>query len=386
MNPKSIKTLIEVLHKHRNALSDIDSAVEVLSILKKATKRYDEYSRDDDAQDDNELGDGFSEVDGDEEDDAAAKWLKENSGKKQKPKEVDTASELAPEEQIEDNEEDEGLLPEQEQTARAGFKEWSPREYSANERGSVNGLIAQGYTPREAERLAGLEPKQKDYYSAMRNGVAPSMMSGKMHEHLKPLAREWLDRMQAVDAGAADPAVNPLKHASGQLKAAHDEHYRDFSKEYDKFLSSPEVKDLKGRERHKTVETWKKNWKDSNPEHQQQSAAVSEKQSVFNEAKQASKNRLEEILGHIMSGGHQSAVPTVSEEASLQHLGGGKDEEGKTQGMIQKDPTTNFAANNPKLVQILSEKQKERLNNVNTAQQQQGKTRTVKTKNPSGNT
>jgi hypothetical protein len=78
-------------------------------------------------------------------------------------------------------------------------------------------------------------------------------------------------------------------------------------------------------------------------------------------------------MDHIMSGG-QSMPADMSTAEAMQHLGGGKTEEGY-QGSITQDPSAGFAARNPKLLAAMKPEQQERLNRVDSAAKAQGKIR-----------
>jgi hypothetical protein len=215
-----------------------------------------------------------------------------------------------------------------------------------------------------------------DFVSAMRSGVSPSMMSDKMMSDLKPLAKLWLEEADKKEKLSADPEVNPMKAAAGKMAQAHETQHADYSKAYNEFLNSDSVKGLKGKDRHQAIQKWKGEWKASNPEHEAGHQAVSETQQAFKENKGAAKQSLQDKIAHITSGG-QSMPTEMSANEAMQHLGGGKSEEGY-QGQIVSDPSASFAARNPKLLAALKPEQQERLKAVDSAAKSLGKVRVRK--------
>jgi hypothetical protein len=317
-----------------------DSFKHILSVLKKAADDYEKH--------------GLSIVDdpnqGDEEDEAA-KWLAANENKAKEKK--------------------------------VYSKDWAPRtDYSPKEQAAIKQLMGDGYSHREAERLAGAHRGPKDYRSAMNSGINPSMPSDKMMGHLKGLAKEWLDNARSYDLSEADEMKNPIKHAAGQMEQAHKGHTADYHKALSDFLSSDSVKNLGPRERHKATQAWKTQWKQENPEYEKGLENVSAAQSKYADAAKNIETRNKEISSHIARGG-VSEVPEMSEQEALQHLGGGKTEAGYT-GTIVKDPLAAFAAKNPKYTKLLNEEQMDRVKRVDSASALQGKVRVRKAPQGSG--
>lgn len=314
----------------------------VLETLKKAAK-----------DEEDEYGDGFSEVDdpnegGDEDD--ADKWLKEQEGKKDKEPEAKSSKYT---------------------------KDWEPSSnYTPKQQAAVEQHMKNGYTHREAERLAGAHKGPMDFQSAMKSGISPSMMSDKMMGDLKPLAKLWLEEADKKEKLKANPEVNPMKHAAGKLTQAHEDQNAEYSKAYNQLLGSDSVKGLKGKDRHQAIQKWKSDWKNSNPDHEAGHESVSNAGHAFGENKAAAKQSLQDKIAHITSGG-QSMPGEMSANEAMQHLGGGKTEEGY-QGTIIQDPSAHFAARNPKLLAALKPDQQERLKAVDSAAKSLGKVRVRK--------
>jgi hypothetical protein len=151
---------------------------------------------------------------------------------------------------------------------------------------------------------------------------------------------------------------------------AHEANTGDYSKAHSDFLNSDKVKGLKGRDRHAAIQQWKSDWKKANPGFGEGLAQASQAQQGFGEAKQAAKETLEDKMRHIMSGG-QSMPTDMSAQEAMQHLGGGKTEAGY-QGTIVQDPSTSFAAKNPKLLASMKPEQQDRLKRIDSAAKSQG--------------
>jgi hypothetical protein len=318
-------------------MKNVSSYEHILRILKKATDEYEKH--------------GMSVVDDpnqSDEEDEAAKWLKEKA-----------SSIAAPEK-------------------RSYSKDWEPRtDYSPKHAEAIKKLIADGYSHREAERLAGAHKGPKDYKSALRSGINPSMPSDKMMGHLKGMAKEWLEAARSHDLANADEMKNPMKHASGQMEQAHKEVTADYHKAYGEFLSSDQIKNLSPRDRHRAIQEWKGKWKQENPDYEEGLDNVSRTQAKFADAAKNIEQKNKETEEHIARGG-VSEVPEMTDQEAMQHLGGGKNEEGLTTGSIIQDPTAAFAAKNPKYIKILNQDQMDRVKRVDSAAAQQGKIRVRK--------
>lgn len=346
------------LFKHKKEMLKFPNAFkELLEDLRKAVT--DDEENDQDSGDD-DYGDGYSVTDDPNSDsvgDEADQWLKENENKKPENKEE---------------------LPQGAEKQKKQYqKEWEPQsEYSPEHKKAIDEHMSNGYTHRESERMAGAYKGPKDFVSAMRSGISPSMMSDKMHGDLKPLAKLFLEEADKREKLSANPEINPMKHAAGKMMEAHEKSTSNYSKAHSEFLDSDATKALKGRDRHQAVQAWKAEWKQKNPEHEAGLAEASNAQKTYGESKETAKQSLNERLDHIMSGG-QSMPAEMSSAEAMQHLGGGKTEEGY-QGSIAQDPSARFAANNPKLIASLKPEQQERLKRIDSAASSQGKVRVRK--------
>ena len=312
--------------------------IDVLKKLKSNLKKAEENDQNPDMQN-YELGEEDLENltvrdDPYEEDDEAAKWLKEQEGAEQ---------EKAPEAPE---------APKERKTSSSGYSDWAPRkDYTSEQQSTIDKHMKGGYSHRESERLAGAHKGPSDFQTALTHTVRPSQPSEKMLGEMKELAGPWLENADRHSKLHADPEKNPNKFAAGKMLRAHEEHSKDYNKDYHAFLSSDSMKDLKGRDRHKTAREWKAKWHTDNPEYKENIGEVSEAQKHYKEAAQVRQKSLQERIDHITSGG--VGIPTgMSMAEAAQHVGGQKTDEGYSASTI-KDPSVSFAQQNPELLRVL---------------------------------
>jgi hypothetical protein len=305
---------------------------EAINILRKAVGGDDEYE-------------GMSIVDDPNEefeDDAAAEYIKEQEAKT-------------------------SASPSKPQYSR----DWKPSELSEQDAATVKQHMDDGYSEREAHRFAGTHKEHGDFQKALRSGLNPSMMSDRMIDQLKPLAKEWIDNADRNEKLNADINKNPDKFASGQMMQMHEAVTGDFSKDYDDFLGSDKVKDLRGRKRQQAIHSWKEQWHQDNPGYDDAAAFASMQQPVFKEAADTAKANLNDKMSHIMRGGMSvSDADTVNMESAQQHLGREIRGEDRQIAPGTEDITSGFAAKNPKLVSMLNQEHmtehKDRLTRVDS--------------------
>jgi hypothetical protein len=279
-----------------------------------------------------------------DEDDEASKWLKEHGEKPAGGEEVEAEESEEP----------------QKVKRSSGYSDWKPQQkYAPEHEAKMKELMDNGYSHREAERMAGAHQGPRDFQSALKHTVKPSQPSPKMLGELKELAGHWLDRARTHEKLHADPEKNPQKFAAGKMLEAHGAHAKNFENAYDDFLNSDNVKGLKGLARHKAIQAWKSDWKEKNPEYNQSAANVSDAQRHYKEASGhheggARRKSVDEALQHILGGGQTEGAMGMQEAA--QHVGGEKGEAGYTATTI-KDPSASFAESNPEFVNVNRKKQ-----------------------------
>lgn len=317
---ENLKKLIELLHKK----GDVDA----LELLRKAV--HDDLK-------------GMSIVDDPNEsfeEDEAGKWLKQQEAK-------------AP-------------AQPSSQTRRSYAREWqAPKVEDAETAQRIKKLMDEGFSEREAHRMAGVHKEPSDFYEAMKSGVHPSPMSEKMLSMLKPLAEEWVNRADMQEKLNADMEKNPMKHAAGHMIQEVEKHLGNYKKAYHDFLNSPEVKELKGAARLRAIRQWKKDWAEKNPEHIENLTQAAKAQKIYADAKDAARRRLHDRIAHIMSGG--ASMPGVSMTEAVQHLGQAIKEDETPAGAVGTagGVSRSFAAQNKKLMEILKqEHMKDRLDRL----------------------
>lgn len=322
---------------------------------------------------------------GDEEESEADKWLREND-----PSYAERAAEVDEDPSIEEPGEDtlpqldlpEGSSEEydkpkakEEPTRTSRMAQWKARDkYEPHHDAAIKDYMKQGYSHREAERLAGAHQAPTNFYDALRSSTRPSEPSPKMLEQMKGLAHEWLRNADRKTSESAEADVNPQKYASAKTLAAHDAAHKDFNTAYNSFLESDEVKNLTGRARHQAIQAWKGKWNEENPEHKQAAVEAASSGKALKEANQARKQRLQEGAASILTAGFSSGEdnPMAGEfssgaagetpetrgmQAAAQSVGGEQDEEsGGFQTSVKKDPNLVFAEQHPEYVKQLKSK------------------------------
>jgi len=362
-----VKSLHEAISSNPDVFgNNVELLDKVLNTLMKARGDEDEENGEgpehqDYELDENDLPEGMR-VDEDpyeDEGDEADKWLKENGEKPAGGKEAEAEESEEP----------------QKVKRNSGYSEWKPQaKYAKEHEDKMKEHMDNGYSQREAERMAGAHQGPKNFQDALKHTVKPSQPSPKMQAELKELAGHWLERAKRHEMANADPAKNPQKFAAGKMLAAHEANSKNFNDAYNDFLNSDETKGLKGHARHKAIQAWKNDWKQKNPEYSEGAAGVSEAQKHYKEASGhheggARKKNVDEALAHILGGGHTEGAMSMQEAA--QHVGGEKGESGYTATTI-KDPSASFAEANPNFVKKLNADQMDRFKRVQSARAAQG--------------
>ena len=141
----------------------------------------EDYSNDEDA--DYVSGDGE-----DEEDSDAERWLRENdpnyvSDEDESPSSEENSwqADEVPEDDVEPVKQPE-KTPEKKSSSR--MVDWKARDkYEPHHDAAIKEHIKAGYSPREAERLAGAHQAPTNFYDALRGSTRPSEPSAKMLYH-----------------------------------------------------------------------------------------------------------------------------------------------------------------------------------------------------------
>jgi hypothetical protein len=331
----------------------------------------DDYSDDEDAE--------YAQAGaGEDEESEADAWLRENdparAAEKEAPvKEDDGTKAVVGEDELppEDLDDEAYAAKPAADKKSSRMADWKPRDsYEAHHDAAIKQHIADGYSPREAERLAGAHQAPTDFYGALRHSTRPSEPSPKMLAQMKDLAHGWLRNADRKTAESAEADINPQKYASGKTLAAHDAAHKDFGAAYQGFLDSDEVKNLSGRARHQAVQAWKQKWQTENPDHKEAAINAASSGKALSEANDARKKRLQEGQASLLTAGFSSGEDNPMEgefssgaageqtgNAAAQSVGAEKEDgDGGFQTNIKKDPNLVFAEQNPDYIKHLKSK------------------------------
>lgn len=247
---------------------------------------------------------------------------------------------------------------------KSSSREWAmSKEHTPQEMDEIKKLVQEGYHPREAAHIVskgrGGRGEPRDFMRALTSGIKPTMMSDKMLGEMRDVARQWLDNYHTKTAKYLEPEKNPVKHASAQMKAAHQDRSAKFDKDFSDFLASDELKGKSPMERHKAVQAWKNDWRSNNPEHDASIVNVNQAGKQFKESEAARRAHVEEIKSHLVHGSMPVESPAGEEfesapmtgRAVAEHMGLKQDEEGGVQHATIKDPAMQFAGAHKKFIE-----------------------------------
>ena len=157
------------------------------------------------------------------------------------------------------------------EVSSSGYTDWSPHgNYTPKQEKMMEEFQQQGYSPREAERLANAHRGPETFEQALTHRVRPSDISPKMMEELKGLTGPWLSNARKVSYHRAEAEKNPIKYAKGKTLKAHETAMGDYSSALKDWRNSDEVKAMSPRERYSAEREWKKQYHEQNPEHREQ--------------------------------------------------------------------------------------------------------------------
>lgn len=256
-------------------------------------------------------------------------------------------------------------------TSRSGYRDWQPKkDYTSEQEAQIKQHMEDGWSHREAERFANASDAPKDFMSALEHRVHPSQPSDKMLSTMKEYALEYKQRAGKREGEQAEAGVNPQKYASHRDLKAHEEAYGDYNKEYKEFLGELDKKDLHPLDYDEAVSKWQTDWHAKNPEAKEKMVSSADAGKVFDEAKQARGEKLEEGAMNIITGGSSSGESISGEfseaasgggnidtslQTAAQMIGGVKGEGGYEAGTV-KDPAAIFREQNPQFTAELKRK------------------------------
>lgn len=359
-----LKSINDLLKKNEQFLIDHPEAFKLIEdrLYKAVYDPNDEmddeefYGQEDDLGllDDVPEDDYYTDEGDDAEGDDADQWLQEQEAK---PEVEAPVEESAQEEK-----------PKEKKVSNSGYRNWQPKDkYEEKHQILIDQHMADGYSHREAERLVGLNEIPVDPY---KHKIKPSQPSDKMLSQMKGLAGDWLRNAERKIGESAEAKKNPIKHATSKALSAHEDAHGNFKTAYDDFLSSDNVKELRGRDRAKAIRDFKSKYNEDNPEHREGAIAAADTGKIYGSAMDERKQHIKEgeqsIIDAGKSGGEMSTVGEFSAGASgnmdnmtaqgaAQMAGGAQEEGGYTSGTV-KDPAMHFAESNPEYVKSLKDK------------------------------
>lgn len=319
-----------IYHKMKKTNVTLDTLYKVKALLEaKQLKKADDYDEED--------LEGMRVFNPEEEEqDDADKWLQEN----------DPQADSEPTEVSEEGAPEKAPIK-----SRSRYRDWTPhKELKPGQTEKIKSYIDEGYSEREAYKLAGAGKAPSDFMSALKHSINPSKMSPKMFELLRPLAEEWSKNARKHSYATADPKTNPERYTRGQLNNAADDYFGPLEEAEDKFLE--ENPNLRGKEKRLALRDFRKKYMEENPQHSENRDKLANIPQKAKEARGYAKKTLEEKLEHIMRGGVGMPTDMTTAEGA-QQVGGQKDEGGQVQAAIKKDPLSVFANNNPEFAKLL---------------------------------
>ncbi|MBR9691274.1 hypothetical protein GOV06_00650 [Candidatus Woesearchaeota archaeon] len=373
-----LKSISELIKKNKSFLSDNP---EIFHLVEdRLFKAIDDNYNPDDEMDDEDFYDqshdesGIStmfddipeddideNMDGELDEDEADQWLQENEAEISQGSDIDSDGDIdLPEEarqQIKDND----ANTDKKKVSSSGYRDWSPKDkYEDEHQASIDDHMNNGWSHREAERMAGAHDTPTDFNSALKSKIKPTQPSDKMLEQMKGLSGDWLRNAERKIGESADARKNPIKHAAAKTLSAHEDAHGDFKTAFDKFLASDEVNGLKHRERYKAIKAFKEKYNEDNPSHREGVIAAADSGKAFKDADEARAAHLLEGHQSVQDAGKSGGELTTASEFSTaaaggtenltaqgaaQMAGGTQDEGGYTTGTI-KDPNMVFSEKN----------------------------------------
>lgn len=295
--------------------------------LEKARRKMsDEYDPNDidEADQEDELGEGFREFDPDEES-AGDDWLKENDPNFRRGEdyeeydhdEDEDAHQRGIEEDVGAVGSDQELVPE---AAAGGAEEGNPDEGSSQE------------AAQEVKRGGRfMQPSREDLMA------------------MRAYTRPWEQRAREAAALKADPSKNPELARHGNIVEARNQAHADRSAAYRQLTNSDEYKNADPVTQMEMDDNFEKDWASKNPEHLTNAMkAHHEAHEKGRGARDVHAAAKDAAIRNVIEGGSHGG-DAYSLEEGMQHAGGVKGEEG-TQASIKQDPAASFAMGNQDFV------------------------------------
>ena len=334
-------------------LDDEEALSKVITMLQKADDEFDD--------DDNELGEGFHEIDPDDEASAGDDWLKENDPEQGDEYEEygDGEDEDSHRKNIEDDENAEEIpqssMDEDEQAGApdaGAAPKLSEKDLAAMPK-AVRDIYAKeqskGSAHQQAEAQPGASPKEVKRSSRFRQPTPEEIQS------MRAYTRPWEQRARETAKLRADPSKNPVLAHQGQVVEAREKAHGGRKAAYQQLINSDNYKNADPVQQMDMDDSFERDWKQKNPDALKSAFA---EHHAANEKGQRAKAQhaaaKDADIRNIIRGGAQSGG-NMSTEAALQNVGGVKGEEGTT-GRIMQDPAASFANSNPEFIKDYADK------------------------------
>lgn len=330
--------------------------------LEKARRRlsdeYDPNDMGDDVQsEEDELGEGYRELDPDTEDDEAAKWLQENDPEAQGgtyDEYGDDEDEDAHQRDVEDDlgSDDEGSnytklppgpAPKVGEEGSATNWDWrgSGKDNPASRVSAkqlMSGEVAPYGKPEAREEATQAAPQEKR--ASRWNQPSREELTA-----LRAYTRPWEQRAREAAALKADPSKNPELARHGNIIEARNKAHADRNAAYRALTSSDEYKNADPIQQMEMDDNFEKDWHSKNADYLKNAmtshAEAHQKGKGARDIHAAAKDA--QIKNILSGGGHGGEGYSLEE--GMQHAGGVKGEEG-TQATVKQDPASSFAMSN----------------------------------------
>lgn len=300
--------------------------------LEKARRRlsdeYDPNDMGDDVQsEEDELGEGYRELDPDTEDDEAAKWLQENDPESQGGAKYDEYGEDEDEDAHQSDVEDD-----------LGSDDIRPQMDLADEEG-------RGEAPAAAAQQAAAAQAQPQAAPQEKRASRWNQPSREELTALRAYTRPWEQRAREAAALKADPSKNPELARHGNIIEARNKAHADRNAAYRALTSSDEYKNADPIQQMEMDDNFEKDWHSKNADYLKNAmtshAEAHQKGKGARDIHAAAKDA--QIKNILSGGGHGGEGYSLEE--GMQHAGGVKGEEG-TQATVKQDPASSFAMGN----------------------------------------
>lgn len=342
--------------------------------LEKARRKMsDEYDPndvygDDPQTEEDELGEGYRELDPDTEDDEAAKWLADNDPESQVGDRYeeygDDEDEDSHQRDLQEDLGDEDTSPELDLPEDGGVKKLPPGPApKVGESGSATDWTWRGSgKDNAASRVSASQlmsgevaPYGKPETQAAQGTQAPQEAGKKKSRFNQPTREElnalrsytrpWESRAREMAALKADPSKNPNLARHGNIIEARNAAHGDRAKAYAAFTSSDDYKNADPIQQMEMDDQFEKDWHSKNADYLKNALSSHHeahgKGRAHKDLHAAAKDAA--IRNVISGGGHGGEGYSLEE--GMQHAGGTRGEEG-TQATVKQDPASSFAMGN----------------------------------------